>query len=301
VVTEMKDILCYSIDAESRAGAPVARRLGVTGYPTLLILEPDGTLRDNIGGYLPPEKFIAEIQRVERNDDTITSMRAALMTKPDDLALRHKFAMKLRGIGDRAGFAEQMAAIKQRDPQGATPTGRRIKFDELYEDIYRSLQKGTERNVDPMSAFLAEETNSELLYNGWALIGMVHEVDALGAKDAGLTEDSQARSTKSREAYRKAWPHTPEVRLATFGNQIAWAFWLSRDHISDEDKAFALSAAVQAAAAAGEEVSVHDTLACCYFMNGELEKALEQVAFCKELDPENPQWDERRAEFTAGG
>jgi thiol:disulfide interchange protein len=50
-----------SVDAESKSGRPIARRYGVSGYPTLLILEPDGTVRERIGGYLPPDRFLARV------------------------------------------------------------------------------------------------------------------------------------------------------------------------------------------------------------------------------------------------
>ncbi len=295
----MKDFLCYSIDAESRDGAPIARRFEVTGYPALLFLESDGTLREKLSGYLPPEGFVAEVQRIERNENTLSALRAAVESKPDDLALRYRFAMKLRGISDRDGFAEQMAAIRRRDPQGATPTGRQVRFDELWDDIYRSLRKGIRHELDEMTAFLGEETNPTLLHAGWALIGMVHEVDARSAKDAGLPDEAVDWSARSREAYRKAWPHTPEGLTATFGNQVAWAFWLSRDHISDADKEFALAVAKASAEAAGNEPAALDTLACCYFMNGERQKAIELVEQCLESDPAKAQWKKHLAEFRA--
>src|SRR4051812_7097083 len=57
VVEVLKDSVCYSVDAESQEGAPLARRFGVTGYPMLVFLDSDGSLRDRIGGYLPTDAF----------------------------------------------------------------------------------------------------------------------------------------------------------------------------------------------------------------------------------------------------
>lgn len=57
--------VCVSIDAESKLGAPLAQRYKIAGFPTLLFLAPDGTVRHTIGGYVPPERFRQELDRVE--------------------------------------------------------------------------------------------------------------------------------------------------------------------------------------------------------------------------------------------
>jgi thiol-disulfide isomerase/thioredoxin len=302
VVAAMEGMLCFRIDAESRDGAPLARRYGVRRYPALLFVEPDGTLRDRIAeDFLPAEPFIAEVGRIRRDDDTLTSLRAAVAAKPDDMALRYRYAVKLRDVDDHAGFAAQMVLIKQFDPKGETPVGRQIQFDELYGAVQTSLQRVTERPVEPLEAFLVDEQSPERLHLGWSLVGMVYDVDARGLKEAGREEEARAMSIKCRAAYSKAWPHTPEAVVETFGNQLAWAFWLGRDQLSDAEKTLALEAARKAAKVAVDQSSVLDTLACCYFMNGQNAKALETVERCAELDPTNPLWEERRVEFAVGG
>ncbi len=50
--------VCLSVDAESKIGAPLARKYSVNGYPTLLFLTTDGLVRERVGGYKPPEKFL---------------------------------------------------------------------------------------------------------------------------------------------------------------------------------------------------------------------------------------------------
>jgi thiol-disulfide isomerase/thioredoxin len=50
--------VCLSIDAESKEGAPIARRYSVNGYPTLLFLTTDGLVRERVPGYKPPEKLL---------------------------------------------------------------------------------------------------------------------------------------------------------------------------------------------------------------------------------------------------
>lgn len=54
-----------SIDAESKTGAPIAQRYKVNGFPTLLFIAPDGTVRHKIGGYVPADRFQQELARIE--------------------------------------------------------------------------------------------------------------------------------------------------------------------------------------------------------------------------------------------
>jgi thioredoxin-like negative regulator of GroEL len=301
VAAALDEVLCYSIDAESRDGALIARKFRVMSYPTLLFVEPDGSLRDRIGAFLPAAELVGEVERIARNENTISSMRVAIVDNPNDLALRYQLAIKLRDVGDRAAFAEQMDAIRRRDPEGETPTGRLIKFDELYDEIHGGLQRAVRKDPQRLIDFLAEETSPALLYSGWALIALVHEVDVLTAAAAGDTEAALAWGVKTREAYRNALPHVPASVADTFGNQVAWSFWEAREHISDEDKRFALAAAEGAHAAAPDNTSVMDTLACCVFMNGDAKRALQLIERAAKLDPENELWDERRVLFGADG
>jgi thiol:disulfide interchange protein len=50
--------VCLSVDAESKIGAPLARKYSVSAYPTLLFLTTDGLVRERVAGYKPPEKFL---------------------------------------------------------------------------------------------------------------------------------------------------------------------------------------------------------------------------------------------------
>jgi thioredoxin 1 len=50
--------VCLSLDAETKVGAPLARRYSVNGYPTLLMLTTDGFVRERIAGYKAPDPFL---------------------------------------------------------------------------------------------------------------------------------------------------------------------------------------------------------------------------------------------------
>jgi thiol:disulfide interchange protein len=59
VIAELNEhYVCLSVDAESKIGAPLAKRYSVSGYPTLLFLTTDGLVRERVAGYKPPESFL---------------------------------------------------------------------------------------------------------------------------------------------------------------------------------------------------------------------------------------------------
>ena len=50
------------LDAE-KEGKDVAKKYGVTGYPTILFLNTSGDVEGKIGGYMPPESFAPEMTK----------------------------------------------------------------------------------------------------------------------------------------------------------------------------------------------------------------------------------------------
>jgi thioredoxin 1 len=113
VAALMKDVLCYSVDAESTDGAPLARRFGATGYPLLVFLEPDGSVRDRISGYLPPEKFLQEAGRIKRGEGTVSEARARLAKDPNDVFARLDLVLALRKLSDTAGAMSELDTAKK--------------------------------------------------------------------------------------------------------------------------------------------------------------------------------------------
>jgi thiol:disulfide interchange protein len=61
VRAELAKMVSLSIDAESPAGAPVAAKHRVGGYPTLLVLRSDGTEVGRHAGFLPPAEFLEKL------------------------------------------------------------------------------------------------------------------------------------------------------------------------------------------------------------------------------------------------
>jgi len=329
VVTEMNDIICVSIDAESEAGSKIAKKYGVRGYPTLLFLSSDGSPRDSIGGYMPTDPFRAEVARIKSGEGTISAIRDRIKAGKDTLSARFDLIDKLKGFNDKDGILQQQDTIAKSVANGqgfeAANIDSRWKLsqrlrtagladlaDEQIEAIrqldpegkseamrnvafaeIRSTIKGAD-DLGQLEEFLASETHEGILFEGWNIIYSVHQQASQKTENP---EEAAAARSRARSAAVELWKHAPEQYQAGLGNMIAWSYYEAADELSKDDRAFALSVAETAAKASSEDVNVLDTYACCLFMNGKVKQAIAQAERCIELDPDNEEWTRRRDEF----
>jgi len=292
----MQDMIVLNIDSESETGRPIAEKFAVGPLPTLLFLNSDGTPRDAILGYLPPEPFMAEVARIERGEGTLDTLQKKVAENPEDLAARKDLAEKLVSFGDKAGSEAQIAEILKRDPEGKHAVTRRILFDQVVDKTL-SGPRGQVPDPQPLSDYLANETSPEILFEGHGLIAQLHAAHAKqNAGDALKAAEHRAKALVSR---RLAWQHCPAEQREGYGNALAWSLWEEREQLDATGKAFALEVIV-AAAEKSNDANVLDTLACCYFMNGQADKAIMTIDRCIELQPDNEDWKKRRTMFETG-
>lgn len=63
VSRQLSRVVYVKLDAE-REGATLARRYGVSGFPTLIFLTPSGQIAGEIAGYLPATAFAARARSI---------------------------------------------------------------------------------------------------------------------------------------------------------------------------------------------------------------------------------------------
>lgn len=63
VIDIAKKVVSVKLNPEtSKEGAQIAEKYGVKGYPTVLFINADGIVLENVGGYIEGEKFVPYIQ-----------------------------------------------------------------------------------------------------------------------------------------------------------------------------------------------------------------------------------------------
>jgi len=288
VVAELEGVLCYSVDADCKQGKALRKKFQVQTPPVLVFLDPEGSLREQLSGFFAPESLLVELARIKRNEGTFSDLRARIQADPADLDARWVLACKHRYIGDLPGFEEQVSQIRERDPEGKMVASRRLRLYELHSAAAAQL------DLEPLYAFVRDEKDRKLLFEGWLDIWNLEGQAARSTRDV---EKSRAHELRYFAAARALWPLVPKEEHGRLGNNIAWNFYLSRANATRSDLEFALAVAEKAVAAAPDHPAVVDTYACCLFAVGRRDESLLHVKRCIDLDPQNPQWRERLAEF----
>jgi hypothetical protein len=288
VVSEMSDVLCFSIDTDTKDSKALRKRFQVQTPPALVFLDPDATLRDQLSGYFAPEQFLLELERIEANRGTFSDLRKRIERDANDLDSRWLLACKLRTIGDVVGFEEQVGEIKERDREGRSTASRRMHLAGLYTAATAKLE------LQPLYDFVEHEEDAALLFDGWWSIWMLEGQAARSARDP---EKARVHELRYFAAARALWPLVPVEQHGRLGNNIAWSIYENRTTATRSDLEFALMVAQKAVEAAPQVPAVVDTLACCLYAVGRHDEAREQVKRCIQLDPQNPEWRERLAEF----
>lgn len=70
VIALSAKFICVKVDAEKNTAA--AGKYNVRGYPTVVFLNPDGSVHSRITGYRPPEIFVQTMESVLQQSRTIT-------------------------------------------------------------------------------------------------------------------------------------------------------------------------------------------------------------------------------------
>ena len=300
VVLALKGFVCVNIDAESEAGAPIARRFAVRGYPALIVLDADGTKRAQIGGYLAPADFKREIARV-RALGSLEELRAKVVANPADADARWALARRLTELGDAAGAQRETDALLRIDPQGKTQPMHWLAFEQVITDINSGWEKDKSLDTAQLAKFLAVEPFAEVRFEGWKRMNQMKAWQAGTADTRGQADAARALRAEARGALLEMWKDVPKELTVRLASDLAQAFWKERRELSEAEKTALLAVANGAHAGASDDPAALDALACALHVNGKPEEALAQVKRALEIDPAHPAAVQHEAEFRAGG
>lgn len=228
VVGALDGMICQGIDIATGQGAKMVQQYGVVTLPTLLFLDSKGERLDAVLGFIAGPQLVTELNRIKSGVGTVKDFRQQLEVAPDDLALMHRLAVKLRDIGDQAGHDELVATILERDPKGETPTGARLAFWAVRTDALKGVPP-KDVELKAVKAHAKRIRVDAVAFEAWTWI-------------AGFEFEREQRPA-AREAFRAAFDCIAEADVLNFGMQTARTYWLMRDELDRKDKSFMLKLA----------------------------------------------------------
>ena len=121
-------VVPIKIDAEKGEGIEIAKKYGVSAYPTIVFIRSNGEEIDRILGYVKAEPFLKTVTDYVNGRNTLSTMLADLGSKPNDPALRYAIATKYMERNDSRAAIEHFKKLIELDPQNTLGHGEEAEY-----------------------------------------------------------------------------------------------------------------------------------------------------------------------------
>ena len=116
-VTALTDRM-VSVKINAEINKDLVATYAVRGYPTIVFLNPDGSLRRRIAGFQPPDVFSPILDDVLKSDTEIFALSRQVSATPRDGLLRLDYGRVLARTGDFGAAAAQLDTLLSLDGIG---------------------------------------------------------------------------------------------------------------------------------------------------------------------------------------
>lgn len=263
VMEFLNSMVSLKYDSEKGEGKELAKQFKIKAYPTLLLLDPNGTEIDRHLGYLDGENFLKVMKGYQQGIGTIGYYEAELGEQPEDLAILFKLGEKYTNIFIEDKAVLHLSKIIELDPENAGGYTDKAYFN--LGDLYYGGKK-YDRAAANFQTVIDNYPQSEQLDKAYQMLARVYE----------KTGD-QDKCIATYKAFVKKKPNDPKAL-----NAFAW-FCASRKIAMDE----AIPFAERAVDLSDGDPGYMDTLAELYFAKGDFAKALELEEAASAKDPED--------------
>lgn len=267
-------VVPIKIDAEKGEGIAIAKKYGVTGYPTILLMHPDGEEIDRLLGYKPPDEFLTDLSNYVEGKNTMAAILAELKKKPDNTTMQYALARKYTDRNDWSGVQTAYTKVLELDPSNAL--GHREEAE-----YYVAVAKlRSDKDAGPLTTFVSTYPSSDMVRGAVSSLIRFH----VKAKDADATR-------KVFETYIAS--HADDRSMM---NNYAWS--CAENLMNLEHAATVAARAVTLATDNGEKASYIDTQATAVFGLGKIEDAIRLEEQALTLMKDAPPKDRKTYEDT---
>jgi hypothetical protein len=317
VKATLQELVPLRLNGE-KGGKALAERYGVTGYPTVVFTDSKGEEVERVAGYLPPDKFLAEVRRI-RSGDTFAACLNSLVDDPGDHDALKRAVEGLLERSDPEGAIARIVAFHEVSDDAELEWCHALLFkakaslhQRLYERAGKLYRKGWPNPLEVpgseagqrLKALLGEglleldaEEQKRRLREARHLDAatLLEQVSAEGLNAKELFKlasfaDSNGHYDQAAELYERWYEIVGEEADSGALNEAAWALYLSNRGVE---------AAVDMARSALAETDspmIADTLARLLYIAGSVDEAIAiQTRAAEQVKGENAADELRRA------
>jgi thioredoxin-related protein len=262
------------IDAEKGEGVDIAKKYKVRGYPTILLVTPDGEEIDRVLGYVPPDPFLKSITDYVNGIGTIGSLRKTLAQHPDDPAAVYAVASKYAERNDYTEASEQfrhLLAIDSANGFGHREEARYIIAMAAYRE---------DKNPAGLKEFVREFPSSDRTR------GVLRTIITASLKNG----DGESAREYFRQ-YDRRW--ADDIPMM---NNYAWV--AAENKVNLNHAAEVARRAVLLAQSPGDRAMYLDTYATVEFNRGNIDEAIQLEQEALDLKKDAPVKDRKGYEET---
>jgi tetratricopeptide (TPR) repeat protein len=201
VIERSENYVFLKLNAETEPdGVALQKRFGVVSYPTVLLLDSRGEEFERLEGYLPAEKFLANLRATLEDPDSLGNLKKQESREPENFDLRFKTGKKLLSRNAFSDARMRFEQILQKDPENRSQLADDSLF---YLALCQAGLTETEKSLATLDRLFATYPQSNVVPAGFFMSAQI-------LLDAGQTEAARMRLQKLLRDY----PNDPLTKRA---------------------------------------------------------------------------------------
>ena len=128
VAQALIDVITIRVDGDTDKGMELIEKYNVTGFPTVLFLDPDGEEIDRISGYVSADEFILTVSEFQAGIGTLLALEKQLLQNPDNLDLRMECGERFALKGAKKKAVEHLSWVIEEDSENQKGYASRSHF-----------------------------------------------------------------------------------------------------------------------------------------------------------------------------
>ena len=259
------------INAEKGEGTELAEKFGIRGFPTIIFSNDQGEEIDRIVGYMKPEPFLKQLQRIHNGKNTLPALLMNFQLDPENFNTMFSLVKKYEAMDDAVSAKRMIKAIIGAGVDSASTA----KF-------FLTLYNAREKN-DPKTLIAYADQNPESSNVKTALQEAMYFIRRSG-EDPQLEADLYFRIIELNE--------NPSAGII---NSFAWR--MSELEFYLESALDKVSLAIDQTKDSNQKFMYIDTKAEVLWKLGRIEEAILEIDKCTLGKPDDKYYKEQKEKF----